>query len=157
MGTQAAQCTDRLREMARSGDDWIRVEAAHALWRVRGDPAEPVAVLTELAQPLAEGHCVPVRAAAVRYLAAIGSPTDPTTAITQAILDNPRRIAYSGSWRIFRRWRPASACGAGAPASRRRPTRAEHDRDAASKSSLLKIAELDLVLHWAAYGRLPTA
>jgi len=101
MGTQAAQCTERLREIARSGDDWVRVEAAHALWRVCGDPAEPVAVLTELAQPLAEGHCVPVRVAAVRYLAAIGSPTDPTTAIAQAILDNPRRIAYSGSWRIF--------------------------------------------------------
>ncbi|MFJ6673171.1 HEAT repeat domain-containing protein [Actinosynnema sp. NPDC091369] len=42
VGTPMRAELHRLRGMAGSGDDWTRVEAAHALWRVTGDPAEAV-------------------------------------------------------------------------------------------------------------------
>jgi HEAT repeat protein len=102
VGPPALTCADRLRQLTRSDDDWLRVEAAHALWRIGGDPAEPVAVLTELARPLAEGgHCLPVGIAALRYLATIGTTDEPVVDIARAIVDNPRRIAASGGWRTF--------------------------------------------------------
>ena len=101
VGPPALACVDRLRRLTRSDDDWTRVEAAHALWRICGKPTEPAAVLTELARPLAEGHCLPVRIVAMRYLATIGTPTEPVADIARAILDNPRRIANSGGWRTF--------------------------------------------------------
>ncbi len=101
LGSEAASCTDLLRQVMHAGDDWARVEAAHTLWRVSGDPGGPAAVLTDVARPLAEGTGLPVRLAAMRYLAAIGTTIELATGIAQAVLDNPRRIAYFGGWRAF--------------------------------------------------------
>ncbi|MEV1113770.1 HEAT repeat domain-containing protein [Actinosynnema sp. NPDC049800] len=101
LGPLAAPFTDRLRELSRSDDHWTRVEAAHALWRVTGDPTEAVAALTDLARPLADGRCEPVQASALRYLADIGSPTAPVVALARAVADNPRRLAYFGGWHTF--------------------------------------------------------
>ncbi len=67
---------------------------------VRG-VAEPVAILTELAEPLAHGQCLPARIAALRHLVEIGAATEPVMAIARTIADNPRRIAYFGGWRTF--------------------------------------------------------
>jgi HEAT repeat protein len=101
LGPLAAASTPLLRDLLRSTDDWTRVEAAHALWRVTGAPAESVAVLTDLAEPLGHGHCLPVRIRALRHLAEIGVTTERVLAIAHAIIDNPRRIAYFGGWRTF--------------------------------------------------------
>lgn len=101
LGSHAAVCADVLRTLTGSTDDWTRAEAAHALWRVTGDPTEPVAVLTELAQPLAQGRCLPVRIAALRHLADMAIVNDHVTAVARAITDNPHRIAYFGGWRVF--------------------------------------------------------
>lgn len=101
LGSHAAACTDVLRMLTGSTDDWTRTEAAYALWRVTGDPTEPVAVLTELVQPLARGECLPVRIAALRHLADMAIVDDHVTAVARAITANPHRIVYSGSWRAF--------------------------------------------------------
>jgi hypothetical protein len=79
----------------------VRVEAAHALWRVGADPAEALATLTALAMPLAEGHVLPVRIAALRYLADAGSATGAVAGIARSVAAGPRRLAYSGGWRQF--------------------------------------------------------
>jgi HEAT repeat protein len=101
LGPHAAASVEVLREVARSDEDWMRVEAAHALWRITGDPAEPVTILTELAQPLTHGQCLPARIAALGHLAEIGAATEPVTSLARTITDNPRRIAYFGGWRTF--------------------------------------------------------
>ncbi|MBB5800363.1 HEAT repeat protein [Saccharothrix ecbatanensis] len=101
LGPQAAASTDHLRDLTRSDNDWTRVEAAHALWRVTEDPTAPITTLTDLAEPLSTGDCLPVRIAALRYLADIGASTERVTTLARAILDNPRRIAYSGGWHTF--------------------------------------------------------
>jgi HEAT repeat protein len=101
LGPFAAPVTDRLRAMTRSDDYWTRVEAAHALWRVTGDPTEAVATLTDLARPLVDGRCEPVRVCALRYLADIGSPTAPVVAIARSVADDPRRLAHFGGWHAF--------------------------------------------------------
>ncbi|WP_370964830.1 HEAT repeat domain-containing protein [Amycolatopsis sp. cg9] len=99
--SHAASCTDVLRTLTGSTDDWTRAEAAYALWRVTGDPTEPMAVLTELAEPLAQGRCLPVRIAALRHLADMAIVNDHVTAVARAITVNPHRIAYFGGWRVF--------------------------------------------------------
>lgn len=101
LGPLAAPLTDRLRAMTRSDDDWTRVGAAHALWRMTGDPAEARAELTDLARPLMAGRCAPVQVAALRYLADIGSPTSSVVALARSVADNPRRLAHFGGWHAF--------------------------------------------------------
>jgi HEAT repeat protein len=101
LGPQAAASTDRLRDLTRSDDDWTRVEAAHALWRVTDDPTAPIATLTDLAEPLSTGDCFPVHIVALRYLADMNASTDRVTTVARAVLDNPRRIAYFGGWHTF--------------------------------------------------------
>ncbi|MFI7673607.1 hypothetical protein [Actinophytocola sp. NPDC049390] len=87
--------------LIRSGDDWVRVESAHALWRVTGDTAEARAVLTDEVRPLVDGDVLPVRRAALRYLADMGAATEPVLAVARAVESSPRRLADSGGWRTF--------------------------------------------------------
>ncbi|OXM54928.1 HEAT repeat domain-containing protein [Amycolatopsis alba] len=101
LGPSAASCVDDLRTLTVSADFWTRAEAAYVLARVTGDPTEPVAVLTDLAEPLANGDCVPARIAALRYLADLDATGDRVRELAQAIADSPRRIACSGGWRTF--------------------------------------------------------
>lgn len=101
LGPAAGASTDRLRDLTRSDDDWTRAEAAHALWRVTEDPTDAVAALTDLAEPLATGDCLPVRITALRYLADLGAATERVTTLARSVLDNPRRIAYFGGWHTF--------------------------------------------------------
>ncbi|OXM48894.1 hypothetical protein [Amycolatopsis alba] len=70
------------------------------LRRATGDPTEPTAVLTALAQPLARSGCLPVRIAAPRHLADIAIDDHVRTA-ARAITANPHRITYFGGWRVF--------------------------------------------------------
>lgn len=101
LGPLAAATTGRLRELCRARDDWTRVEAAHALWRTTGDPTEAVPALTDLVRPLRDGDALPVRFAAMRYLADMGARTDAVLAVARAVDANPRRIASFAGWRAF--------------------------------------------------------
>ncbi|MET9225849.1 hypothetical protein [Lentzea sp. NPDC003310] len=101
LGHDAAACADALRGLTRSADPWMQAEAAHALWRVTGDPAEATAVLTELSQPLAQADCLPARIAALCHLVDIGVVDARIRSMAESIIANPQRIAYSGGWRSF--------------------------------------------------------
>jgi HEAT repeat protein len=80
-GPLARGSEERLREMlAGQADDWTRAEAAHALWRIAGDARTAVGVLADIVAPLADGTFLPVRLAAMRYLAVIPDPGDWTSA-----------------------------------------------------------------------------
>jgi len=87
--------------------DWRQVEAAHAWWRITGDASTAISALAQAARPLADGAFLPVRLAAMRYLAAIPDPEPDgpaaaaVTATAQAVLANPRRLAGNGGWRAF--------------------------------------------------------
>jgi hypothetical protein len=100
-GPLAAPAEGRLRDLLGSHDDWVRTEAAHTLWRITGDPGTAVTTLTNVIEPLADGGFLPARLAAMTHLAVIAQPAPDVTAIAQAVLSNPRRLAYFGGWRTF--------------------------------------------------------
>lgn len=107
-GTEAAEAEEWLVEpLSSNPDDWRQVEAAHAWWRITGDASRAIPALEQAARPLAEGAFLPVRLAAMRYLAAISDPAPDgpdaaaVTATARAILANPRRLAHNGGWRAF--------------------------------------------------------
>lgn len=104
-GPLAAGTEGRLRAMLGEADHWARTEAAHALWRITGDTETAVRTLADVVAPLTDGAFLPARLAAMRYLAAIPDPgTGPAAevaAVARSVLDNPRRLASSGGWRLF--------------------------------------------------------
>ncbi|WP_033341458.1 hypothetical protein [Catenuloplanes japonicus] len=102
LGLLAAGEADRLHRLSRSKDDWVRMEAAYAHYRVTADPALAVAVLTELAGPLIDGTCSPVMITALERLAAIGPAAEPAHVIARAVLDSPQRLSYFGGWHVFK-------------------------------------------------------
>jgi hypothetical protein len=102
LGPRAATAVASLEHLVLSSDEWVRIEAAHALFRVTQDPTKAVTALTQVIQPLRSGLYTPVMGTAMRYLAVIGGPaTFPATPIAQAVVDNPRRLAHHGGWRAF--------------------------------------------------------
>lgn len=101
LGPQAVRHRDAIRALLTSTDPWTRVEAAHALWRVTGDPTDAVPVLIDHIRPLAEGTASPVMRAATGYLAEIGPPAAPAVPVLRAALAQDRRLAYFGGWRAF--------------------------------------------------------
>ncbi|GAA3882862.1 hypothetical protein GCM10022243_54320 [Saccharothrix violaceirubra] len=101
LGPLASAAADTVRRLTRSENDWVRVAAAFALWRITDDPTGPAAVLTDIARPLATGDVLPVRIVALKHLADMDIRTEPVAALAQSIADDPRRIAYSGGWQAF--------------------------------------------------------
>jgi len=100
-GPLAAGSEGRLRQMLDEADHWAQAEAAHALWRIAGDATTAVQALARLVAPLADGAFLPARLAAMRYLAAIPDPGHEAAAVARSVLDNPRRLAHFGGWRVF--------------------------------------------------------
>ena len=101
LGPLAAGEADRLRRLSETTESWVRTEAAYAHHRVTGDPALAVGVLTDVARPLTENDCLPVRIVALEHLAAIGAAAAPAHPIARAVLDSPRRLSYFGGWHVF--------------------------------------------------------
>jgi len=104
LGPRAAASADRLRQLTRAEGpwrDWIRVEAARALWRVTGDTSAAVPVLAQVLSPVADGPVRPVQAAALTCLASMGSPVPEAVPAAAAILASPRRLGFSAGWRGF--------------------------------------------------------
>jgi hypothetical protein len=101
MGRAAAPSEDVIREHLASTHDWTRTHAAHALWQVSGDAIAAVGVLAEVARPLASGQYRPARAAALRSLLDVASPTQDVINTARAILSCSDRLSSSGVWRGF--------------------------------------------------------
>ncbi len=101
IGRAAAAHAPRIRALLSSQDDWARVEAAHAVWRVTGEAAESVSILASTLDSVADGMAFPVTRPAARYLAAIGPEAAPAVPILRRLLADDRRHAYFGGWRAI--------------------------------------------------------
>lgn len=101
LGPQAVIRQDRLAELAAAAHLRTAVEAAHAHWRVGGDPEFAARHLVRVIQPLAEGEVRPGFAAAVRYLGAIGPLAAPAAVPLRAAAASDRRLAHSAGRRAF--------------------------------------------------------
>ncbi|MFI9382080.1 HEAT repeat domain-containing protein [Kutzneria sp. NPDC052558] len=99
LGPAAAGSVDAVLGLTESTDALIRIEAAHALWRITGE--RPVALLTDLMEPFAQGKCSPASMVALRRLADIGAPDARARGIARTIVDSPKRCGCHGGWRAF--------------------------------------------------------
>lgn len=101
LGPHAAGLADRLRALARTGDAWTSVEAAHALWAATGDTEVPVQALVTAVHGLAEGRYLPVMLPAVRHLTRIGGAARPAARLLREVPHLDRRLHYFSGWRGF--------------------------------------------------------
>jgi hypothetical protein len=98
LGPLAAAHADRLRTLLDVRSDWTRVAAAHAYRQVTGDAED---ALSREAHELAAGRYLPVRWAAMRYLAQISPATPNVRRAARTILSSDRRHHYGTGWRAF--------------------------------------------------------
>jgi hypothetical protein len=92
LGPLAAAHAEPVRRLHDGPGGWSRVEAAHAWWRITGDPAPAVPVLIAATEPLRHRRTGPLVRAAVRYLGAIGGPAEAALPLLDAALDGDRRL-----------------------------------------------------------------
>lgn len=90
-GPLAAAHAEPVRRLHDGPGGWSRVEAAHAWWRITGDPVAAVPVLVAALEPLRCRRSSPLVRAAVRYLGAIGRPAEVALPLLDAALAGDRR------------------------------------------------------------------
>ncbi|MER6254085.1 hypothetical protein ABT224_22285 [Streptomyces sp. NPDC001584] len=94
LGPSAAAHADTVRGLMESPGAWTRVAAAHAYWRITGDPEPAVPVLLAEVDPAWAGHpAVPVQEA-VRRLGEIGAPAAAAASLLGWILAQEERLAH---------------------------------------------------------------
>ncbi|MDL4817528.1 hypothetical protein [Actinomadura opuntiae] len=101
LGEQAAAHATRLRLLMDSRSDWTRVDAARAHHSVTGEPGAASETLCREVYELARGRYLPVRWAAVRYLAEMGPAPSQVRWALREILDSDRRHHVNSGWRAF--------------------------------------------------------
>ncbi|MGZ9930617.1 hypothetical protein ACXNSR_12045 [Streptomyces sp. NC-S4] len=94
LGPLAVAHADAVRGLLDSPGAWTRVAAAHAYWRITGDPEPAVPVLLAEVDPAWAGHpAVPVQEA-VRRLGEIGAPAAAAAPLLGRILAQEERLRY---------------------------------------------------------------
>ncbi|MEV7520737.1 hypothetical protein [Streptomyces sp. NPDC091371] len=94
LGPAASRYAGTVRGLMESPGAWIRTSAAHAYWRITGDPEPAVPVLLAAVDPGWTGNpAQPVRQA-VRHLGEIGPAAAVAAPRLRGILDSERRLAY---------------------------------------------------------------
>ncbi|MFJ6481473.1 hypothetical protein ACIQK6_15305 [Streptomyces sp. NPDC091682] len=94
LGPLAAAHADTVRGLLDSPGAWTRVAAAHAYWRITGDPEPAVPVLLAEVDPAWAGHpTVPVQEA-VRHLGEIGAPAVAAAPLLGRILAQEERLGH---------------------------------------------------------------
>ncbi|TDB85632.1 hypothetical protein E1264_20510 [Actinomadura sp. KC216] len=101
LGPLAAAHAARLRPLLDVREDWMRVMAAHAYQRITGDTGAAAGTLRRELHELARGRYLPMRWAAMRYLAELGPVTGGAAAAARSLLDSDRRHHWDGGWRAF--------------------------------------------------------
>jgi hypothetical protein len=102
LGPLAAVHTDRIRVLGKTDNDWIRTEAAGALWRITGEPDEPWDLLTPVLAPLLGGDATPVTRRAVMLARILPSAPPPEVrAALRAVVDSDVRYTCYGDWRAI--------------------------------------------------------
>ncbi|MDP9791662.1 hypothetical protein J2S43_000174 [Catenuloplanes nepalensis] len=95
LGPLAASRRDDVRALLAGPGGWSRVEAAHAWWRLTGDPAPAVPVLLDALRPILAGRQCAIGGAAIRCLGRIAAPAaGPALA---EILARPARLTGPGA------------------------------------------------------------
>jgi HEAT repeat protein len=87
IGAEATLAAPVLREALTHDYEWVRVQAARALWRIEGKAEEVVAVL------IAETRGRPAGLVAIECLGEIGPLASPGIPALKRILDSDRRVA----------------------------------------------------------------
>jgi HEAT repeat protein len=95
LGPAAAAHAPMIRARLTDSYEWIRAEAAHALWRCTGDTTSTVPVLVRLL----DGYpylpmFAPVHSVAVECLGHIGAPAEPAVPILNGYLEADQRPDY---------------------------------------------------------------
>ncbi|MFB7261443.1 hypothetical protein ACFCXH_04685 [Streptomyces nojiriensis] len=94
LGPSAAAHADTVRGLMESPGAWTRVAAAHAYWRITGDPEPAVPVLLAEVDPAWAGHpAMPVQEA-VRRLGEIGAPAAAAAPLLGRILAREERLGH---------------------------------------------------------------
>jgi hypothetical protein len=77
LGPAAGAYALDVRELLALPGDWNRAEAAHAYWRITGDPGPAVPALLAVLEPLRSGRTGPAVLRAVHHTGALGSAAAP--------------------------------------------------------------------------------
>ncbi|CAM5421413.1 hypothetical protein SAVIM338S_02316 [Streptomyces avidinii] len=94
LGPAAAAHADAVRGLMESPGAWTRVAAAHAYWRITGDPEPAVPVLVAEVDPAWTGRpALPVEEA-VRRLGEIGAPAASAAPLLHRILGSQERLGH---------------------------------------------------------------
>ena len=88
----------RVRDLIQDGDDWDRIDAAHVLWRLTGDPEVAVARMVETLRPLRRAYFEPPMRLAVDYAGELGTAAADAAPALRALLDLDRRLGPAGGW-----------------------------------------------------------
>ncbi|MER6316046.1 hypothetical protein ABT237_20010 [Streptomyces sp. NPDC001581] len=94
LGPLAAAHADTVRGLMESPGGWTRVAAAHAYWRITGDPEPAVPVLLAAVDPDWDGQpALPVQEAVLR-LGEIGAPAAVAAPLLRGILAAEKRLGH---------------------------------------------------------------
>ncbi|MER7471244.1 HEAT repeat domain-containing protein [Micromonospora sp. NPDC000018] len=93
LGPAARVHVDTIRAGLSDGYEWVRVEAAHALWRCNGQLDEALPVLLRHVDRVEQPWTFwPVQISALEYLGLIGPPAREAVPTLEALLENERRV-----------------------------------------------------------------
>jgi hypothetical protein len=81
-----------VRELLAFPGDWNRAEAAHAYWRITGDPGPAVPALLAVLEPLRSGRTSPAVLRAVRYAGVLGSAAAPMLPLLAEVIAAGQRF-----------------------------------------------------------------
>ncbi|MEY9930644.1 hypothetical protein ABH926_005291 [Catenulispora sp. GP43] len=78
---------------------WTGIEAAHAHWRITGDPTLCLRVFDTALDPLRHGRQLPISRQVLRYLPALGADAAQFRPLLEDMVASSERLIYSGGWR----------------------------------------------------------
>jgi len=78
---------------------WSGIEAAHAHWRITGDPALCLDVFATALDPFRHGRQLPTSRQVLRYLPALGPAATVFRPLLENMIASSERLIYSGGWR----------------------------------------------------------
>ncbi|MFG2045330.1 hypothetical protein [Dactylosporangium sp. NPDC048998] len=91
LGPLAAGHAPAVRRLLHLPGGWSRAEAAHAWWRLTGDPSLALPVLLAAARPLLDGRSNTLVRTAARHLGTLGPAAAPALPLLQRAIDHTER------------------------------------------------------------------
>ncbi|MEU0938423.1 hypothetical protein [Embleya sp. NPDC005971] len=95
LGPIASAYADDVRHLFDHAGDWTRLTAAHAWWRITGDPEPALPELLRAPAPVRSGRATEHTLIVVRLLGDIGPPARKAADTLRTIVANERRVGGS--------------------------------------------------------------